>query len=632
MAIKDKPKSVSYFFRIEFSTIQGKITSGFCMLGLITIVLVLITCYILKPALEKSQHIVHVLDTTDHQLLLLSANTDNIVSLFNNKVLSQEGLKEEDLSAAGKVLQAPLDSLEILSKVWQFQESKLNLKVAALKLQTLQLKLKNLKALSSEEQKLMLESDLLPLKKEIQKQLKGIHTNISVERNELQKFIDIRLENLFLILTTCIILSIVIGAAFASYVLVKVLMEIKMLKIKILEMSEGKLIDPIPASKNELNTIIKALNLLTDNLRNIQEFAQEVGNGNFNTNITVFEGKNDLGESLAGMRASLITVAQEEKQRNWVTTGLAQFSELLRTSNDDLDNYYQMIISELVKYLKVNQAAIYVLETSERDEEVLEMKASYAWGRIKFHEKVIAPGQGMVGQVYLEKLPVFLKNVPANYLQIQSGLGDGAPRYLAVVPLKMNNTVNGVLELASFQELVPHELEFLMKMAENISGAIHNVTNVQTTTKLLEEAQAMAHAMQAQEEMLRQNSEELIATQEQLNRDLQETQQKLSLLEQALNQAPFPHLLLTQAGKVCIANEKANHYFNANTQDKYINSLLDHQDLVNFIHTVQAGDACTFAHQHPEKGGVSFHLHTFSIAQDLYINFQIIPQTTVSID
>ncbi|MBW3545353.1 MAG: GAF domain-containing protein, partial [Bacteroidetes bacterium] len=463
------------------------------------------------------------------------------------------------------------------------------------------------------------------------KQIENITQLHLAEKARIQASIDYRSDNLALILSICFFICVLIGGAFASYTVIRVLKEISMLKNKILEISEGKLIAPIPPSRDELNSIIKALNTLIENLRNIQLFAHEVGSGNFDSNISVFNGQHELGESLADMRHSLKTVAQEEKNRHWVNIGLAQFSELLRTSTDDQTTYYQNLISALVGYLQVNQAALYVAE-SEADETVkLVLKASYAYGRLKYHEKVLEPGQGLTGQVFLEKQAQYLKHLPANYLQISSGLGEAPPTHLALIPLKVNDEVNGVLELASFRPLAAHEIEFLNKITENISGALHNITNVQTTTRLLEEAQGMAQAVQAQEEMLRQNSEELIATQEQLNRDLQETNQKLAFMEKAQQQGALPQLILTDAGKVIMANTQATAFFHRQLQGIHVHELIPQDELVNSISNMHSDSPLWLNFTHSEGGKASLCLQSFSMEGKTFINLQILPEALVAL-
>ncbi len=626
-----KRNSVSYYFRIEFSTLQGKITSGFCMVGVLGAMLVGIACWVLLPALQQSQYIVNTLDASERQLITLAANSEKAVQLVNYRMLMQEMVSAEEIQTIKDLLQPPLDSLSKHSANWKTAEASLSLKVASLKTESLLKAIKSLRAQSQEQHIVIYDQEILPLQQTIIQQLEKIQQLHMVEKKSIQASIMLRSDRLWMILSGCFACCVVIGGAFAAYIILRVLQEIKMLKNKILELSEGKLIETIPANRNELNSIIKAVNTLTDNLRNIQHFAQEVGSGNFDSNITVFEGQHELGESLAGMRNSLKTVALEEKQRHWVTVGLAQFSELLRTSSDDLSTYYQNIISELVRYLKINQAAIYVADLDELGRQNLELKASYAYGRLKYNHKIIEPGQGLVGQVYLEKQALFLRHIPVNYLQISSGLGEASPRYLVIMPLMVNDTVNGVLELASFHELAAHEIEFLKKITENISGALQNVSNVQTTARLLQEAQSMAEAVQAQEEMLRQNSEELIATQEQLSRDLEETNQKLALLEEALQQSSFPQLLLTADGYVQLANKKAADYFHQPVQDRPIQDFIQQDALTQFIVKAAAGNSFCFNYTHISQGEATIYLHAFSRDSKTFINLQLIPQALVAL-
>lgn len=629
MAPKSSRKGVSYYFRLELNTLQGKITSGFCFLGVLASIMMCIASWIIYPALGRSQYIVEVLDASDHQLLQLSATTEHIVAQANAKVAGAAYFSANELALTTKILRTPLDSLSILSRQWNSKEAILSLKLLEAKAESMVKAVRELGAssTSSERQEQLAQQELVSLKKVIQEQVKTIQKTHTLEKKEILGYIKYRTENLGWILLCCLGMSILIGGTYATYIVMRVLKEIHMLKSKILEISEGKLIETIPPSKNELNSIIKALNILSENLRNIRHFAQEVGKGNFNTNISVFEGQNDLGEALAGMRDSLKTVAQEEKQRNWVATGLAQFSELLRVSTNDLGSYYQSIVSELVKHLKVNQAALYILEQPDGGEAVLELKASYAFDRLKYQQKSLAPGQGLAGQVFLEKKPLFINNIPKTFMQISSGLGAASPRYLAVVPLKVNETVNGVLELASFHPLAPFEVEFLMKIAENISGALQNVSNAQTTARLLEEAQGMAQAMQAQEEMLRQNTEELIATQEQLNCDLQETTHKAALLEQSLLHSPVAQLIVSQQGIILEANRKAMELFSTQQlQNCHLSALLQAPELMDQLQQTQRNKKLSIELDHPGIGKLHLQLQAFAAGEYQYFNLLLMPQ------
>jgi chromosome segregation ATPase len=86
------------------------------------------------------------------------------------------------------------------------------------------------------------------------------------------------------------------------------------------------------------------------------------------------------------------------------------------------------------------------------------------------------------------------------------------------------------MELASFRKLQDFEIEFIKKIAESVAATIATVRINEQTKLLLANAQEYAQKMQAQEEEMRQNVEELASTQEVLEKrekEASEAYQKL---------------------------------------------------------------------------------------------------------
>jgi hypothetical protein len=127
---------------------------------------------------------------------------------------------------------------------------------------------------------------------------------------------------------------------------------------------------------------------------------------------------------------------EAEEKRAWISKGIAEIGDLLRGDIDT--NFYQHLVSAIVKFMKINQAGIYTVEEGDNhveNEIFLELRSCYAFDRIKFLSKKIEIGQGLVGQCYLEKERIFLKEVPESYINITSGLGDATPKCILIVPL-----------------------------------------------------------------------------------------------------------------------------------------------------------------------------------------------------
>ena len=71
----------------------------------------------------------------------------------------------------------------------------------------------------------------------------------------------------------------------------------------------------------------------------------------------------------------------------------------------------------------------------ENDQTRLRLLASYAYKQRKTLSSDFGPGEGLVGQCALEKERILLTNVPENYIQITSGLGEAKPLNIIVLPV-----------------------------------------------------------------------------------------------------------------------------------------------------------------------------------------------------
>lgn len=227
------------------------------------------------------------------------------------------------------------------------------------------------------------------------------------------------------------------------------------------------------------------------------------------------EMENQQVELQKNMEEISIARKQEEKQ-NWVAKGIAEISDILR--RDDDEKVYNNLLIAILKYIKGNQGGIYLLNENDLKEQYLELTACYAFEREKFQQKRIEIGQGLIGQCYLEKEPIILKEVPEEYIAITSGLGDSPPTFIAIIPIKQEDDIAGVMEFALFHELESFEIEFLTRLGESITSFVAaNTLNIKTKY-LLEQAQQQSEELRAQEEEMRQNMEELQATQEEMQR------------------------------------------------------------------------------------------------------------------
>jgi methyl-accepting chemotaxis protein len=340
------------------------------------------------------------------------------------------------------------------------------------------------------------------------------------------------------ILGMCIIL--VLTAIAIAYLTISSLVRpINHIKNILLQMAKGMLPrKKIRERHDEIGQMAIALNNLVSGLGRISDFSIEIGKGNYQSEFTPLSEEDILGNALLRMREDLKNASVEEvkrkkedSQRNWATQGVALFSDILRKDNDKVDILSYNIISQLVKYMNANQGGLFLVNDSNPDDIHIEMVACYAYDRQKFVQKRIERGEGLIGRCIQEKETIFLSEIPQGYSKISSGMGEEDPRCLLIVPLTLNDEVFGVIEIASFDLIEPYQVEFVEKIGESIAATISTVRINIRTAILLTQSQQQAEEMAAQEEEMRQNMEELRATQEQSARREAELKKALEELQ-----------------------------------------------------------------------------------------------------
>ncbi len=286
-------------------------------------------------------------------------------------------------------------------------------------------------------------------------------------------------------------------------------------------------------TKDEIQDMASSVNQLIDNLQKTEKFAREIEKGNLLAQYDT-RGDNDrLGNALLNMRQGLLDAKEkdekrheEDKIRNWTLDGLAKLSDVLHQDNDNFGEYMQNIINYIVRYTETNQGGIYIVNNTGKNRKV-ELIGSYGFDGEKFNRKNFEYEEGLIGMCIKERKTTYIEELPKNYLKINSGLGGNVPGSLIISPLKYNDRVLGVIEIASLKKMEGFKKQFIEEVAEDIALTIDSLRIQQESHQLLERTQVQAEQMQAQEEELRQNMEELMATQEENSRSMKKMQKDL---------------------------------------------------------------------------------------------------------
>ena len=263
---------------------------------------------------------------------------------------------------------------------------------------------------------------------------------------------------------------------------------------------------------------------MIDNLKRSESFIKSIAQGDLEVKWEGFTGANaevnnhNISGALLVMRDGMKQRQAEAVRQQWVSDGLNKVADIVRDNQTNYEMLCEKSVAFIVKYLAAQQGALFVLNNDRDDDRHLMLVSCYAFDKKKFVTKRVELGEGMLGQVFLEGQPVYMTAVPDNYVHITSGLGEARPRSLVIYPLKHNDVVVALIEIASFSAFDAHAMTFLGDACKSVAASISAIQTNARTQALLEMSQQQMEQLRSQEEEMRQNLEELEATQEEMRR------------------------------------------------------------------------------------------------------------------
>jgi PAS domain S-box-containing protein len=283
--------------------------------------------------------------------------------------------------------------------------------------------------------------------------------------------------------------------------------------------------------EKENRQFIRQLRERDARMNTMADFAKQIGEGNYNSQLNL-DTKNDvLAQSLLIMRDNLVLNSSKEAEQSWIAGGKEKISDMLRQYNK-IDELADQVIRVLVTYTRLAQGALYIYD---EDLKTLKSAATYAYNRYKHLSREFKLGYGLIGECAYEMDYIYRTEIPESYVTISSGLlGDQKPRSLLLIPLITDEKLQGVLEFASVDNQIPElTIQLMKELGEIIARTFFNLKINHRTEKLLSESQQMTLELQENEEELRQNAEEMRATQEELRKSNDHLEAKILEVENA---------------------------------------------------------------------------------------------------
>ena len=166
---------------------------------------------------------------------------------------------------------------------------------------------------------------------------------------------------------------------------------------------------------------------------------------------------------------------QEEEQRNQQngeegeSRDTSSFRQLLQAAKGK--DALQVGLNEMCKLVEAGQGALFVAHKDEQ-RRVLELAQGFALALGESQTMRFEFGEGLVGQAAASGRSLYLDEVPEGYIKVVSGLGSAYPRFLFIVPIKKQDEVKGVMEIATFVALSERTRKQLEEMGQVLADKI----------------------------------------------------------------------------------------------------------------------------------------------------------------
>ena len=281
-------------------------------------------------------------------------------------------------------------------------------------------------------------------------------------------------------------------------------------------------------AKGDDDSLGHAILQMIEYLKTILSQANAISKENFSTTIDA-KGKNDeLGIALIKMTDILRESSFQNKNEIFFNEGIGEFSDALTGINNTTE-LAKEAITMVCRHIKASSGVLYILD----DENELNLIASFAYLVRDDLSNKYKIGEGVIGQVALERKAILLKNIKDEEFEVHAGTTIIKPKEVYTFPLIHDGVLYGVAEIMSLESFSKINRDYLAKASIVFSAALHTTIQNEQIKQLLEKSQNALNELQVQSEELQESNVQMEEQQQQLKLQSQELQDKNETLAKA---------------------------------------------------------------------------------------------------
>jgi len=182
--------------------------------------------------------------------------------------------------------------------------------------------------------------------------------------------------------------------------------------------------------------------------------------------------KRKVSETRAELPSSQEAVSADIERQKMIDNFILKNS----FKDKNLVQYSLKLLSLLAKTKEISQGAFFISDT-KNGKPVIKFLTGFASPDPDNTTDIFELGEGFPGQAAKDGNMIIISDIPQGYLSVESGLGKSSPVSLLILPVKFDNKVLAVIELASFHKFTADDELFFEGISPSIAEQIQKCIN-----------------------------------------------------------------------------------------------------------------------------------------------------------